>query len=385
MNTPPKVLSTQELLSAVEHLDSGFAIYSPDFRLIFANKTLRGYFPVLYKQLEEGIAFDDAVHAQVHAVFGERGDTEVRAMSDAVTSGMRGLNPMDILAQDMRTIRTCYAKTSDGNIVGISTDITPLRAREKELRDARKAAEHSNKAKSDFLASMTHELRTQLNGISGMAQALEGIAKRNGDQKMSQYVDVLTDSTETLVHLINDTLDISKIEAGKMDLNPSEQNPRDFFTRLYKSFEHSALDKDLEFKIIIDKTVPPTLTFDPVRVKQCVTNLLTNAFKFTEKGSVKIGVKFDHSPHKTTVFVADSGIGLTANQKQRLFQRFSQAEQSTHVTYGGTGLGLAISRQIAQMMGGDISVASRPGEGSIFVLTFESPVVIQQEQKTANA
>lgn len=371
MMIPPKVLTTKELISAVDQIDTGFAIYDQDFGLVFANETLRSYFPVLYNRLDAGMPFDEAVHAQVDDVFSHLGEKAVRAMSTAVSQGMRSKTTMDIKASGLRTIRTCYAETSDGNVLGVSTDITELRAQQKALKEARIEAEAANHAKSDFLASMTHELRTPLNGIYGMVQALDMMARKKGDTKMAEYVSVLSDSTNMLMELVNDVLDISKIEAGKMDVNPYEENVRSFFDAVQNTFKHTARDKRLEFKLIIDKSVPETLIFDPLRVRQCVTNLMSNALKFTHNGSIKLGVKYSgDEDHTLTIFVADTGIGITPEQKNRLFRKFTQAEKATNQVYGGTGLGLAISRRIARMMGGDISVASRPEEGSIFVLTL---------------
>ena len=281
---------------------------------------------------------------------------------------------IDFMASEKRLVKTFHSGTDDGTIVGISVDITELRQREKDLEQARITADKANQAKSDFLASMTHEIRTPLNGVYGMAQALDILAANLGHTQMKEMVEVLTDSTETLMSLVNDILDISKIEAGQIDINPHDENLRDLMNRLHKSFVPHAENKGLKLTLLIDRRVPDTLVFDPLRVRQCVSNLLSNALKFTHEGEIKIAVGYDDAiqdvPAKITIFVSDTGIGITQEQQSRLFQKFSQADRSTSQVYGGTGLGLVISRRLARLMGGDVTVVSKSGEGSIFTLTF---------------
>ncbi len=378
-------LTTEGLLAAVDHLENGFAIYRPDFSLIFVNKTLRNYFPDLYSALDRGEPFDKSVRAQVDAIFPNLPEDERVKMAHAVVAGMKSSKPIDIMAAEKRLVRTFHSGTEDGNIVGICVDITQRRKKELDLENARKAADKANQAKSDFLASMTHEIRTPLNGISGMAQALDILAQNLGHTKMKEMVDVLSDSTETLINLVNDILDISKIEAGQMDLNPHNENLRGFMTRLHKSFLHTAENKGLKLTLLVDSRVPDTLIFDPLRVRQCVSNLLSNALKFTHKGEIKIAVGYETIEPGTigevTIYVSDTGIGISPEQQSRLFQKFSQADRSTSQIYGGTGLGLVISRRLARLMGGDITLASKLGEGTIFTLKFSSAESIQSEQK----
>ncbi len=368
-------LTTEQLLSAVEHVETGFAIYSPKFELIYANKRLRSNFPELMQSLDEGHDFPVSVRKQVDAIFKDRDQTTRAELTQYVIEGMKKLEPIYMMAAGNRIIKAWYTKAQDGNIIGFSLDVTDARKREAELSTARLEAEKANQAKSDFLAFMTHEIRTPLNGVFGMAQAIQAIAQKEKHQVISEYAGVLIDSTQTLMALVNDILDLSKIEAGKMAINPYEENLREFFCKLRKAYEHLAEEKNLELKFVIDRSVPETLIFDPVRVRQCVSNLLSNALKFTSEGQIKVGVKYtDDTAPKLTIFVSDTGIGMTDEQKGRLFKKFSQAEESTNQIYGGTGLGLSISRNLARLMGGDIKVASRSGEGSVFILTFECEV-----------
>lgn len=321
------------------------------------------------------MTYKESVSAQVNDVFGHLDEKVRKQMVNAVADGMKTSTPINIMAPGNRIIRTYHSSMVDGNIIGVGLDISEALAREKDLKKARQAADAANQAKSDFLATMTHEIRTPLNGIYGMAQALELLGKNLDQHKMIEMVGVLMDSTQTLMALVNDMLDLSKIEAGHMDINPLDENLREFMTRLFKSFEKTAHDKGLKFNLVIMNDVPDALVFDPVRVRQCVANLVSNALKFTHRGEVRIIVGYDapEASHaaRLKIQVADTGIGLTAEQQGRLFQKFTQAERSTNQVYGGTGLGLAISRRLARIMGGDITVVSKADKGSVFTLSFE--------------
>ncbi len=363
-------LTVTELIAAVEHLETGFVIYRPNFELVYANEAVRSYFPILYQQLDKGIKFENAVQSQVSDFYPGLSATDIGQMSNNVLAGVKNSKPFDMAASEARMVKTYHSGTKEGNIVGVSIDITQLRARETEIKKTNLELERVSKTKTDFIATMIHELRTPLNGIYGMAQTLEAIGKKEQHEKMQEYVSILMDSTHTLMTLVNDILDISKIEAGKMELNPYDENIREFFSKLHKSFLHSTQKKGLKFHIAVDPSVPEALVFDPVRVRQCVTNLLSNAMKFTSEGGIKIVVKYTNvKVPLLTIYVADTGIGITPEQKSRLFQKFAQAESSTNQVYGGTGLGLAISRKLARIMGGDLTVASKPGKGSVFILT----------------
>jgi signal transduction histidine kinase/ActR/RegA family two-component response regulator len=247
-----------------------------------------------------------------------------------------------------------------------------LRTAQEELTRAAAAAEASNQAKSSFLANMSHEIRTPLNGILGMAQVLEH-EPLTAPQRES--VRTILDSGQTLMTLLNDVLDLSKIEAGKLDIAPVEGETKNVFLHLQKLFAPRALEKSIELSVDIDDRIPKLLKFDHVRIHQCVANLISNAVKFTRVGGVRVAVRHeevDADEFLISVAVSDTGIGISEEAVARLFSDFSQADVSTTRQFGGTGLGLAISRKLARMMGGDVSLTSRPGEGSTFTLTFRA-------------
>jgi signal transduction histidine kinase/CheY-like chemotaxis protein len=255
------------------------------------------------------------------------------------------------------------------------------RGLEAELRDQKDhalglaaVAEAASMAKSSFLANMSHEIRTPLNGILGMAQFLETEPLSAGQR---ESVQTILESGKSLMVLLNDVLDLSKIEAGKLDIEQTEGNLRNIFLHLQKLFSERAREKSITLEVHIDDSVPEFAKFDQIRVSQCVANLLSNAIKFTASGGIIVRVKDAGAAangHLITVAVTDTGIGISEEAAGRLFSEFSQADASTTRKYGGTGLGLAITRKLAKLMGGGITVDSTPEAGSTFTFTFRAAV-----------
>jgi signal transduction histidine kinase len=241
-----------------------------------------------------------------------------------------------------------------------------------ELKDANEHAEAANAAKSRFLAVMSHELRTPLNGILGMAQALK---KENLNETQAGHVDILVESGHTLMVLLNDVLDMSRIEAGKVELAPTPASMKDMLERVINTYKPMIDDKDLNVRYRLDDSASPIMSFDVLRVYQCLSNLLSNAIKFTDKGSVRINAsaeKLEDGGYMVSVEVRDTGIGMSKPTMDRLFEAYAQADAGTARKYGGTGLGLNISRRLTQLMGGNLSVTSEEGLGSSFIMTFRA-------------
>ncbi len=249
-------------------------------------------------------------------------------------------------------------------------DLTRLAER---LAAETEKAQAASRAKSDFLATMSHEIRTPLNGVLGMAQALtmDGLGPDQRDK-----LNMILDSGETLTALLNDILDLSKIEADKMEIMAVASNLEASLGRAFKLFEPAAREKGLTLTIVREGGGPDWLHFDRVRVHQCLTNLISNAVKFTAAGRVdvrwSVAAAPDGGPHSVRVSVTDTGIGMDEKALSRLFNAFTQADGTTTRRFGGTGLGLAITRKLARLMDGDVHVSSRPGIGSTFTLTFEA-------------
>ncbi len=262
---------------------------------------------------------------------------------------------------------------ADGNrkrAIGLVQDINQRKQEEHALIEAKQAAEAAAVAKSNFLASMSHEIRTPLNGVLGMAQVLE-LGDLRDDQR--EYVGTIMDCGNSLMSLLNDILDISKISAGKLEVNLIEGDLEAAVQRAMKLFEPSAQAKGLDLKLVT-KRAPPPLKFDPVRLRQCLSNLLSNAVKFTEVGGVRIeldGEAGEDDAYEARITVRDTGIGIEPGSIPRLFEPFTQADESTTRKFGGTGLGLSITRDLARLMGGDVTVSSAPGRGAAFELRFQ--------------
>jgi PAS domain S-box-containing protein len=252
--------------------------------------------------------------------------------------------------------------------VSVVFDVTDARAKERALIEARDAAEQASRAKSQFLANMSHEIRTPMNGVLGMTELLLGTALSD---KQRRFVEAAYRSGETLLEIINDMLDLSKIEAGRLELERAEFCLRVLVEDVFEMMAPRAQDKRLELACRIDPAVPAVLVGDAMRLRQVFANLVSNAIKFTERGQVLVvvdGEAFPDEPSKYRVRfeVRDTGIGIAPEALARLFTPFMQADQTMSRRYGGTGLGLTISRQLVEMMGGRIDVRSAPGQGSVF-------------------
>ena len=250
-------------------------------------------------------------------------------------------------------------------IVGMIEDITERKQVERDLRDSKEAAEAGSRAKSEFLATMSHELRTPLNAILGLSQLLQQELYGNLNAKQKEYVKCIHSSGEHLLALINDILDLSKVEAGKEELMPVALNVQQLCDYCLNIVRDRALNKNLQLSAQIDPNADICIA-DERRVKQMLLNLLTNGIKFTSKGKVSLSV--EKVPLGIAFRVSDTGIGIEPSQLNLLFQPFKQLDSRLNRQYEGTGLGLALTRKLARLHGGDVTVKSTVGEGSEFTL-----------------
>jgi adenylate cyclase len=265
-----------------------------------------------------------------------------------------------------RWVQISERRTEDGDTVAIYSDIT-------ELKEARDEAMRAAEAKGAFLANMSHELRTPLNAIIGITEMLREDAEDEGRDDLVEPLGRIHRAGGHLLHLINEILDLSKIEAGRLELHLEDVDLAALVAEVAATAESLAAANRNRLRVDYPGDIG-TLPSDATRLRQIVLNLLSNACKFTEGGEVLLTVR--REPAAITVSVADTGIGMTGEQLGRLFQEFSQADSSTTRRYGGTGLGLAISRRLARLMGGDITVESAPGVGSTFTVRLPAAAAV---------
>lgn len=269
--------------------------------------------------------------------------------------------------------------------------VDELRRTQQQLIEERDKAEAATRAKSLFLASMSHEIRTPLNGIIGIVNILK---QTNDPAKVAEYLEIVEISADNLLSIINDILDFSKIESQQLELENIPFNPVAEIRNVIKLLHIKATEKGLELRDDIPPNIPPCVIGDPVRFKQILINLVNNAIKFTEKGSVVVKVTLhDLTPDQCILYcqVIDTGIGITEEGKLRLFREFSQSDKSISRRFGGSGLGLAISKKLVEMMHGEIGVESEYGKGSTFWFTVSfgrceshtAPGKAEMDQKAA--
>lgn len=267
--------------------------------------------------------------------------------------------------------------------IGVIQDFTAIQHAQDLLVDAKNKAEQANRMRGEFLANMSHEIRTPMNGILGMTELA---MSTNDSQTQKEYLSLARDSASHLLHIINQILDFSKIEAGALELEELTVCPAQLVRHTARSLEQLAQAKGVELKVNNDPAMPELVWMDPVRMRQVLTNLIGNAIKFTEDGTITVESTVITSVQQDMatlqISVTDTGIGFDASRAEALFSPFTQADGSITRSFGGTGLGLAITRSLMQLMGGDVTATSQQGQGACFTITFSVRCVTETSADT---
>jgi PAS domain S-box-containing protein len=349
------------LRTAIETIDEAFVIFDPQDRLVFCTEKYKHLYAHVAHLIVPGVSYEALIRSSAEqGVYPEaigRVDEWVKERLATRQTGERSLLQKNSNGQ---TLRILDRKTADGYTVGFRIDLT-------ELQLAREGAEAATLAKSQFLAAMSHEIRTPMNGILGMAQLL--CTPNLPDTEREQYAHTIVNSGRTLLALLNDILDLSKVEAGKLRLESIAFEGRPIVSDTQALFAEAAAAKGLQLEATWQGPLNQTYLGDPYRLRQMLTNLLSNAVKFTDQGSIHVqATELRRIGNRATLefSVSDSGPGITEAQLPLLFQPFSQTDSTVTRLFGGSGLGLSIVQNLAQLMHGDVHVSSTPGVGSRF-------------------
>ncbi len=367
----------QRLVDAIESISEGFALYDAEDRLVLCNSRYREIlYPGIADSVVPGAQFETIVRKAVTQGLVEDAKGQEEEWVAARLEAHR--NPKQTLVQHRsqdRWVQVNERHITGGGTVAVYTDISKLKQHEAELELARDAAMAATQAKSKFLASMSHELRTPLNAILGITEMLQEDANEAGQGELIEPLGRVTRAGKHLLKLINEVLDLAKIEAGRLELHIETFDIAGMVHEAATTVQPLAR-KNRNGIIVKCADDIGSMRGDPLRVRQILLNLLSNACKFTENGQVTIAatcLKVDDAKG-VLLTVADTGIGMTPQQMKNLFQEFSQADSSTTRKYGGTGLGLAISQRLCRAMGGDITVNSTPGVGTKFTVWLPSAI-----------
>ncbi len=347
--------SQQHTANLLEHTRDVFLSITTGLEIQYANSSAEELFG-LKREALLGRTLDDTLPQLAHH-FGN-----FRELNCKNENGDDNLYPMF-----GRWFESHIFTTTDG--IGIYLhDITERKAAAEAMKEARDAALAASRAKSEFLANMSHEIRTPMNGVLGM---LELLIDTELDEEQREYAKLAQQSGEMLLALLNNVLDLSKVEAGELALEVFDIGLIPFLQDTLSPMQNSASTKGLGFSMQISDEVPAIVQADPTRLSQVLLNLISNAIKFTEQGAIRIEVENDDRQIGAIRFsVIDTGIGIPEEAQQHIFEIFTQADGSATRRYGGTGLGLAICRHLVNAMGGEINVTTQPGEGSCFSFTL---------------
>jgi len=378
----PSRRALYELRDALDAMPDGLAFFDAEDRLVLWNHRYAEVNPELSSDLEPGMTFLEIMGIGLaEGLYADAIGREEAWTAERLESRKALSTTMELRIAGDRWVRISDRRTAAGGIVTVCNDITDLKNDAAALAEARDAAQAASSAKSEFLANMSHEIRTPLNGVIGLAQVM---GKTDLSLEQREMLELIQSSGRTLQVLLSDILDLARVESGRLQLTEDLFHLGGAVREAARLYESSASEKGLQFFVEIAPDADCWIIGDMVRIKQILTNLVSNAVKFTSTGFVSLtattGTDRDGVP--TLQFsVEDTGIGFDRETRERLFIRFEQADGAITRKFGGSGLGLAISRQLAEMMDGDLDCESEPDGGSAFILTIpfraaEAPVPV---------
>ena len=360
-------IARTHLEDAIESLNAGFIMYDKNDYLVICNNTYKKMYPEIADLLIPGASYKSVLmeYCNRSGIHKHSNVSVTNWVSDTIKKHHQ-YNKKELQQLNKHWIEVNNFKTSDDGVVSLSYDLTENKQLQDDLQRAKNSAEAASKAKSEFLATMSHEIRTPMNAIIGMSYLA---LKTDLNHKQRSYIEKVSYSSQSLLGIINDILDYSKIEAGQLEIDEVDFELNQVLINLDSLVTLKAKEKGLEFLYAIDKNIPEFLFGDSLRLSQILVNLASNAIKFTEVGEVIVSAKTLKTVGNRIQLqfsVKDTGIGITAEQQKKLFSKFTQADASTTRKYGGTGLGLAICKRLIEMMDGEIWIESKLSEGSDF-------------------
>ena len=381
------------IAAAIATISEGFVLYDFEDRIVLFNEQFRDIYPGLADIIKTGTTFAEVLEAVVSRSLIDLGGQSPQDWIADRKARHAGSGGLAEYRYGGRFVRISERRIQGGGTVAVYSDITELRQQNLELEEARELSEVANRTKSQFLANMSHELRTPLNAIIGYSEILQEDAADNGQEQIVPDLKKIEGAGRHLLGLINDILDLSKVEAGKMDVFIEDVDISSLLDEVKSIITPLVAKNGNRLDLRIGDSLGNMRT-DRTKVKQCLLNVLSNANKFTQDGLLTVEVlRLEKVRPTIQMTISDTGIGMSEEQLGRLFQAFSQADASTTKKFGGTGLGLAITRHFCRLLGGDISVVSRIGEGSTFTIVLpdevaypersEIPIDLVQESESA--
>jgi PAS domain S-box-containing protein len=371
------------LNDAIENISDGFVLYDAEDRLVKCNSKFMQLYDYSDHDCMPGMTWTDLEELDT-----SRGTIAEESKTD-VPQGERRWDDFERFLADGRWIDIRQRKTTSGGVVSIQVDITDRKQAEQLMKEAKEQAERIADQKSEFIAVVSHEVRTPMNGVLGMARLL---METKLDDEQEEFVSTILASGESLITIINDLLDISKLDADKLEVESRPFAAGEIVQQSMALMQSKAREMGLDFNKSIDPEIPAVVLGDPHRLRQILLNLLSNAIKFTDKGSVSLEAKVMEQTGESAILsftVSDTGKGIPAETIEKLFHAYSQGSVEVARKYGGTGLGLSICRRLAHLMDGEITVQSTPSEGSQFMFKArfilageEAVTLLEQDEKS---